>query len=41
MEEPVIIQPSGKPPDEDWEHSEWYAEWLRLARRDYHGKIGG
>jgi hypothetical protein len=24
-----------------WWESEWYREWEQLARRDYHGKIGG
>ncbi|HYG24460.1 MAG TPA: hypothetical protein VEH04_16905 [Verrucomicrobiae bacterium] len=21
----------------DWRKSDWFAEWQRLARRDYHG----
>ncbi len=23
----------------DWAESEWFKNWLRLARRDYHGQI--
>ena len=25
----------------DWCNSEWYKEWVRLAKRDYHGKRCG
>lgn len=25
----------------DWWDSEWYKEWIRLAKRDYHGKRCG
>lgn len=27
--------------NEDWWESDWYKEWLELAKRDYHGKREG
>ncbi len=27
--------------NEKWWESEWYKEWVKLARRDYHGKRCG
>ncbi len=26
-------------PAPDWTESEWFQTWLRLARRDYHGRV--
>jgi hypothetical protein len=26
--------------DRDWSESEWFKQWLELAKRDYHGKHG-
>ncbi len=28
-------------PENDWAESEWFQVWLRLARRDYHGRVPG
>jgi len=30
-----------KTTNSNWWDEEWFAEWLRLAKRDYHGKREG
>ena len=34
-------EPFPKSGKTDWESSNWYKEWLELAKKDYHGKRCG
>ena len=40
MGEPKKEPEPKKEVEKPWWESEWFLEWERLAKRDYHGKIG-